>query len=525
MRTVTNQLCIRLIAASLAILASFQIAQAELNPTSELEGCKLHVVGIYMPKNRGVDDRVLVQVEKTQDPIVLVMTGYFGTRWNLQVADGAKLKKVIIAGYYEHFVEGVPVGVPVETYTHFPVAQGEDKPHFWAFSWNSIEGQTMRERLRELTGLPIATFQGEYLGTKFVVDGVRGDSKKINEQIATLNLIKRDDVIYKVAKIQSAQVNELMSKMKVELALAQAKLRENEATIKSQQLKLMHRQEAIEQGGKEIKAGEVIDPEVDVAFEVIDLDGPTGVPTPMLVEKLVRQAFDLELQLQAKRVRQAELNLQRVKAQLARRKANASSIIQSRIEQLLKESSDGVVEFRQSVKVDADEQEDAAVLAAEGWKAWNNQDPRLAIVKFEKAIDANSSLEQARNGLGWARIQVQQYDKAIEQFESLLKDQPTHAGALNGIGQALFAQRKFDEAEKQFLKATETLIEQYGEERAISRQVTAAWFGLVRTYLEKQKYSDATKWAERYLKVKPDDAQMNELLEQAKQAASNAKKD
>ena len=73
-----------------------------------------------------------------------------------------------MGGYFEQEIEGVPSNIPIASKIYFPsLSQG----FFYGHQWNTTECQDMVKKLNDLTGLLVSTFQGEELGTSFVVDG------------------------------------------------------------------------------------------------------------------------------------------------------------------------------------------------------------------------------------------------------------------------------------------------------------------------------------------------------------------
>ncbi|MCA9048122.1 MAG: hypothetical protein KDA89_05305, partial [Planctomycetaceae bacterium] len=147
---------------------------AGLLDKDELAGCEMHVVGMYMPKDNNRDDRVYVDVKPTGKPIVLVLTGYFGAEWHLNIDPNADVRQIIVPGYYKHELAEPTPDVPIAMLTYFPKADKSNRNFFWAYAWNTSEGRELRRKLKELTGLEVTTFQGVYAATRFVVDGQRG---------------------------------------------------------------------------------------------------------------------------------------------------------------------------------------------------------------------------------------------------------------------------------------------------------------------------------------------------------------
>src|SRR5205085_2085700 len=78
-------------------------------------------------------------------------------------------------------IDGLPADVPVRhfcpdasTYYFDRKQAPRETESFYAYQWNTIEYRRMVEKLNDLTGLLVSTFQGSYTGTAFVVDGTRG---------------------------------------------------------------------------------------------------------------------------------------------------------------------------------------------------------------------------------------------------------------------------------------------------------------------------------------------------------------
>ncbi len=122
-----------------------------------------------------------VEVRSTARPIVLVLTSYDSTIWNVKRAPGARIKAVVVGSPRPQAVEGIPADVPVIHFCPNPSsyyfewsASRPDKETFFAYKWNTLEYRRMVEKLNDLTGLLLSSFQGEYIGTSFVIDGTRG---------------------------------------------------------------------------------------------------------------------------------------------------------------------------------------------------------------------------------------------------------------------------------------------------------------------------------------------------------------
>jgi Tfp pilus assembly protein PilF len=144
-------------------------ADTEIDKT-KLADCQVHVVGQYMPEHSGTDFRVKVDVKGTGKPMVVVLCSYSETQWNVSTAKDADVRLILISGWYEQSIGKIPEGIPVKKIVG---ANGGNNDYFWAYSRYSAEGLKLQEKVKELLGKEIDTFQGAYGGTAFVIDGVK----------------------------------------------------------------------------------------------------------------------------------------------------------------------------------------------------------------------------------------------------------------------------------------------------------------------------------------------------------------
>ena len=156
----------------------------------------------------------------------------------------------------------------------------------------------------------------------------------------------------------------------------------------------------------------------------------------------------------------------------------------------------------------------ASVIAAEGWKLWQDQDFAAAYKKFRVAVDRDPNLERARNGLAWSMLHLGMREEAEKEFRSMIADGVDHGGVTNGLGQTLLSQERYGEAIEVLSDAVQSEIDRDGEAAAAKKGI-AAWFGLVRALTVDGQKESANMWADRFLKHQPN-ASMESLRDAAK---------
>lgn len=124
---------------------------------------EVHVVGSYEGSGR-------VLIKPTDKPVVLFLSSYESSRWQIELADGARLDRVLIQGYKpSQLVTGLPDGVSPEN-----VGPGHS-----AYKWQDKRSDTQYMTkdfkhfiadVRCKTGQVETSFQGSYdLGDDFTV--------------------------------------------------------------------------------------------------------------------------------------------------------------------------------------------------------------------------------------------------------------------------------------------------------------------------------------------------------------------
>ena len=121
---------------------------------------------------------VIVNVNDINRPVVLALTANNKTLWRVRLAEGVNITKVILAGYHSQRVLGLLPDTPIETYTYDPSPCAQcrvGKIHF-----NSYEKAP--EELKEITGLNVTSFHGDYKGAEF---SISSSAKIPNHTVAT----------------------------------------------------------------------------------------------------------------------------------------------------------------------------------------------------------------------------------------------------------------------------------------------------------------------------------------------------
>jgi hypothetical protein len=112
-----------------------------------------------------VEREIVVNVNSNRTPIVLAFTAYNPTLWKVVPKDGVKITKVILGGYHAQRVTGVPPETPLEVYT-YDTSPCERCFHAKVYFESYVNPP---ERLKEITGLAVKSFQGQYEGLEFSI--------------------------------------------------------------------------------------------------------------------------------------------------------------------------------------------------------------------------------------------------------------------------------------------------------------------------------------------------------------------
>lgn len=137
-----------------------------------VNGTQLHVIGISSslqsamgsgdPPPRGPVD---VTVDRPGSS-VLVLSAFAPTQWNVHVAEGATVERVIVNGWHTQTVKA-PAGVPVTRYAF--VEDGVFLGYFDA-AWPSYDATDLVDAAEILTGLELTSFRSCSVSTRFEID-------------------------------------------------------------------------------------------------------------------------------------------------------------------------------------------------------------------------------------------------------------------------------------------------------------------------------------------------------------------
>lgn len=95
-----------------------------MQPISDLPSdTQVHVVGCYGASD---DQPVDVRVKSTDAPMVVVLSAYNATSWNVRIDEDANVRGVILSGYFDQRFSHIAPGksIPTRIHSYFPVWRG-----------------------------------------------------------------------------------------------------------------------------------------------------------------------------------------------------------------------------------------------------------------------------------------------------------------------------------------------------------------------------------------------------------------
>ena len=245
----------------------------------------------------------------------------------------------------------------------------------------------------------------------------------------------------------------------------------------------------------------LVDRRDQINRRIKDLTGDAAKVDADAIREQLEASFDVAVEIQQARIRHIENELQRMQQDLETQLQRRDQWVASRLESL--STADAKDPYAEMIDP-KDLRIPVALLSQEGWAAWRKQDYREALPKFLAAYQKAPKDVNVVNGLGWTLVNIGDFERAAEMFEAGLKIEPAHGALLNGLGQSLLAQNQSEKALKVLEKATQTLIDEMGEEAVVKRDLTASWLTLIRVAKDAGKNEMAIEWADRYLAHKQD---------------------
>lgn len=128
---------------------------------------EIHMVGLYEASSaHHAIAPARVRVTYTGAPIILTLTSYESVEWQVEVAADVQIEQVIVSGYYEQRVTGLPDSVPV-----WNESRKQGSQTLYTYQRTDSSFRKSAKRFHELTGRSVLTFQGAYRypGQPFVV--------------------------------------------------------------------------------------------------------------------------------------------------------------------------------------------------------------------------------------------------------------------------------------------------------------------------------------------------------------------
>ncbi len=152
--------------ASLAFAASSEAACFEPQALSKAEVVALGAyeggtdIAYSFPAERDSTGLIMVGANKTGKPLVLVLSAYSPTVWNLKAVPAGRLKAVLVYGYSAQAVTGITASVPVRITTRKSPLP-ECGKHVYAYKGGGNLNQ-LAAQVESVLGKPIVRFHGDY---------------------------------------------------------------------------------------------------------------------------------------------------------------------------------------------------------------------------------------------------------------------------------------------------------------------------------------------------------------------------
>jgi hypothetical protein len=137
------------------------------NPEA-MKKCHQKYAGIRYPQV------ISIKVSYNKSPVVLALMAYEPVIWSLDLYPNVKLQGIILSGYSEQKLIGIPSNIPVIAYTNKTpdcndCSRGEG--YFYAYKRDESLNKAA-EKLYEITGKQISSFQGAYKARAFNISNL-----------------------------------------------------------------------------------------------------------------------------------------------------------------------------------------------------------------------------------------------------------------------------------------------------------------------------------------------------------------
>lgn len=113
---------------------------------------------------------VEVNVSYSKKPIILVLMAYEPTHWIINQSGDSKIEAVILGGYHSQRVSGISSSIPIQSYTYENSACGECSKGDGYFHSYELKDSKALDKLYEITGRRVSSFQGSYKGKTFNIN-------------------------------------------------------------------------------------------------------------------------------------------------------------------------------------------------------------------------------------------------------------------------------------------------------------------------------------------------------------------
>jgi hypothetical protein len=135
---------------------------------------ELHLIGVYEANaehgnGQRAKSTIEIKVERQNKPIILALSAYEPINWNVTVAPGTVIEKIIINGYHDQTISGVS-GISVEEHSYEET--GEYLGNFiykWGSTTESTNTPSLVTKLEQIHHTSLSSFQGCYRGTSFTI--------------------------------------------------------------------------------------------------------------------------------------------------------------------------------------------------------------------------------------------------------------------------------------------------------------------------------------------------------------------